>query len=183
MQRPFLLLAALGAAALCTLPRSETAPAPAGPGALLSTHKQLFAALDRGDAGAAAELFRENPLGAGYSEEQGWSKAPGSRHFLLGAGDAPAEPVANGDLGELLASWSERGGSTRILNAWTDCYSEDLGFAVLEFEHEGADGVRTRYRSTSLAAYRGGGWALCHWHVSPAAAEREEGVAARPSKG
>ncbi len=155
---------------------SGGAPTLPGPGAVLEMHKQLFAALDRGDLDTVREHLGESRLGAAWTPEEGWSGAPG---FLAWCSDAErgfASESRESGLRSLLA-WAAEGNrnegawSTRITRAWTDCASGALSFAALEFArtrtiHGETESVR--YRSTSLVSFDGERWVLWLFHVSRA---------------
>lgn len=159
MIRTFLALAA-GLSALVSL---GPAPAARGPGAILAMHRKLFAALDKGDAEAAASFLKKSGF---FRTELFLCDERGRQVKARGI-----EPSRS-----LVAEWAERrrveGGTwaTKILESNPDCHSPELGYMTMEFEvlHD-KDGRRTRkrFRSTSLVTYADGAWSLFHWHVSP----------------
>ena len=155
-----------------------------GPGAVLSMHKQLFAALDRGDVERVGGFIAESRRGASWSDasdpgKQAWGAARG---FLAYLPDSEGRGVCaeNEDEGvQRLIAWSQDaskkkagGWKTEIKRAWSDCHSEDISFAMIEFERSRSTPggtQRERYRSTSLVSYQGGRWVLWHIHISPQA--------------
>ena len=155
--------------ALLTL-ASRPAPLPApGPGGILAMHRDLFAAIDRGDADAATAFLAADRKGPGGS----------TTLFLLDRAGAPIAARGAPDARETLARFAPEskasGGTvqTRITSESADCPTSDLAFAVLELERvharDGKEVVR-RYRSTSLVRFEDSKWKLCHWHLSAALA-------------
>jgi len=158
---------------LAALVSAAPAPAPVpGPGAVLSMHRALFAALDRGDADAVAAFVAPDLRGPPRT----------SALFLL---DAAGEPVvargadASRDLLAVLARGSRAAGgtwTTTMSREEAECHSSEVSYATFEFErvHE-VDGRRVarRYLSSSLACYEAGAWRVFHWHVSPAPAPKK----------
>jgi hypothetical protein len=167
MIRSLLWLPALLALALPPTP-TPVARAPIGPGAILAMHRDLFAAIDRGDGAAAAAFLGSDRKGPGGSTSL----------FLLDRAGAPTRATGATDARELLAKVAAEsksaGGTfqTRITTEIAECPASELAFAVLELErvhaHDGREEVR-RYRSTSLVRYEESGWKLLHWHLSAAA--------------
>lgn len=166
----FLSIAALTAALLggswLAVPRAAP-PSALGPGAVIEMHKQLFAALDRGDADAAREFVEGDRKATPRT----------STMFLVDASGAPVKATDADESRDLLARLAGQaksaGGTwaTTLTSEAADCYSPELSYAVLELERSHTVGGKTevrRYRSTSLVRYADKGWKIFHWHVSPA---------------
>ena len=166
----FLPIAALASAILAgswlAVPRGAP-PSALGPGAVIEMHKQLFAALDRGDADAAREFVEGDRKATPRT----------STMFLIDGSGAPvkaSDADESRDLLARLAAESKKAGgiwTTTLTSEAADCYSPELSYAVLELERSHAIGDKTevrRYRSTSLVRYADKGWKIFHWHVSPA---------------
>jgi hypothetical protein len=151
----------------------SSAPRPApGPGGILAMHKELFAAIDRGDGEAAGAFVA--------GDRKVMPRTP--TLFLdvdAGGADAPLKAADAEEARELLArlaAGAKRSGggwTTTITSEQADCYASELSYAVLEFERahtvDGKTEVR-RYRSTSLVRYESDHWRIFHWHVSRAGA-------------
>jgi hypothetical protein len=166
MIRSIALACTLTAAAVAiTTILTSSAPVLPGPGGVIHAHENLFAALDRGDAEAAASLFTRTGTGMSMNREGKWEGSPGSALYLS---DTSATGVAQ--TAPILEGLAERfkGGKTEIVRAWSDCPSENVSFAILEFEHTSHAGETSRYRSTALAQHQKKGFRFYHWHISPA---------------
>jgi hypothetical protein len=176
------ILAGLACSSLFLAPRAsppEAAPGAIGPGGVIAMHESLFAALDRADAeGVKGRLGSISGLGACVDSRGQWSDPPSFLVALIEPGAAAktaADPAAGA---EALLEWarSETPLKTRILSGWSDCYSKDIGFAILEFERRGADGERARrYQSTSFARSTDEGWKLYFWQVAAVASDGSAG--------
>jgi hypothetical protein len=148
---------------LVSAPRANPS-APLGGGSVLEMHRQLFAAIDRGEIEAVKAFV---------SDSRGSS---GGSVFLVDFSGAPVQAWGTEGVRELLARTvahrSKRGGEwkTTITKEVADCHSPELSYAVLEFERarvvDGKSETK-RFRSTSLVCNDGGKWKLFHWHVSP----------------
>jgi hypothetical protein len=164
---PFILTA--GLATSPSISPSATPSPLVGPGAVLEMHRQLFAAMDRGDV-EAAKAFVD---GENKDSEREVSL------FIPDASGIPTEAWGSNASRELLsrlvADRSKLGGqwTTTITKTSADCPSSSLSFAVLDIERTRAVDGRTeaeKYRSTSLVHFSDGHWKLFHWHLSPAGA-------------
>lgn len=174
---------------LTPLAAAATAPPLYGPGGVLAMHQRFFTALDGGDVGTIGSILTGSPRGLTWSsddkedkraegdERGGWGEPRGFQAFLYDHKDQPRNCDKESRAVKWLSVWSqntvEPGGrwKTRITDAWMDCPSGDLGYAVLELErtYTTEDRIEVRrYRSTSLVSYTPGGWKLWHLHVSPA---------------
>ena len=146
---------------LATLPilaaLTASRPALPGPGAVISTHVRLFAALDRGDVDAASAFFTRTGMGMELRDGE-YRQSPGAQFFLPSAVEDPARALA--------ARFA--GGRTRVVGGWSDCPDGELSWAALEIEHTPKDGARQRLRCTSLVSHVEGGWRLWYMHLSPA---------------
>ena len=159
-------LSILSIGAVCLASASPTAPSPAlGPGAVLEMHKQLFAAIDKGDADKAASFV---------ADATGGQEQPVTA-FLIDENGKPVQAEGKAGMKDLvtkLAKASLDGGpewTTTIVKSQADCAYAEVSYALLEFERNRAvKGGLKRYRSTSLVRYVYGAWKLWHWHVSPA---------------
>lgn len=162
------LLVALGA---LFVPAVSAPPAVShGPHGVIEMHEKLFAALDRGDADAAAAFVAVD-------------RKAQPRSVTMYLVDAKGEPLAATHAGEardilakLAAEAKHAGGtwSTKLVREQADCDSPELSYAILELERTHAIDGKTevkRYRSSSLVRHEDGGWKLFHWHVSPADAQ------------
>jgi hypothetical protein len=132
-------------------------------------HRDLFAALDRGDADAAREFVASDRKGPGGL----------TTCFLVDRSGRPLRSVDATSTRELLARLAGdakaagTGFQTKITFESADCPSGDLSYAVLEFERTRIvdEKPETRhYRGTSLVRMEGSKWKLTHWHVSEARA-------------
>jgi hypothetical protein len=139
---------------------------PAGPGAILAMQRNLFGAIDRGDAEAAANFVAHDRKGPGGM----------SSLFLVDRSGTPMratdEKSSRAALAKLAAESKAAGGTfeTRITGEAAECPASELSFAAIEFERvHTVDGkVDTRkYRGTLLVRYEESAWKVCHWHVSP----------------
>jgi len=178
MIRSTMLAIALTAAAVAvTTTLSSSAAVLAGPGGIIHAHEKLLAALDAGDAEAAAAFFTRTEMGRSLNRKGKWSESPGSVLYLL---DADAR---GGDVAPILSGLAQRfdGGKTEIVRSWSDCQTQSLSFAVLEFQHTAHDGEVSRYRSTALVRYEKKGFRFYHWHVSPAPGQANEQASALKS--
>lgn len=142
-----------------------------GPGAVLDLHRQLFTALDTGDA-AKALTYLDTTSTDGYAEGQDGGLASPSLQ-LLDATNHPVSAYGPDACRALLTTLARPANDptpwrTKIVSSRSDCPSGDLSYAVLEFERmRGDSGPVTRYRSTALTRWtRDGGMKLFHWHVS-----------------
>lgn len=179
MIRSIALACTLTAAAVAvTTTLSSSAPVLAGPGGVISAHEKLFAALDSGDAEAASTFFTRTDMGMSMNRKGKWSESPGSVLYLL---DADAR---GGDVAPILSGLAERfdGGKTEIVRSWSDCPTQSISFAVLEFQHTAHDGEVSRYRSTALVRHEKRGFRFYHWHVSPAPGQSSEQASASKSR-
>jgi len=161
MYRALVPLLALCAVLTATLaPDARSGPAaPAGPGAVVAMHVQLFAALDSGDAARAASFVVPDQEAS----------------LLLDRGGQPELVLGRARVAERLAEWARSSGgagaTTAVEVLRADCPSGALSYAVLEIERSretAAGGEVRRYVSPSLVQHRDGGWKLMHWHLSPA---------------
>ncbi len=143
--------------ALATLTASR--PALPGPGAVVETHRALFAALDRGDAAAAERFFTRSKIGLALDRAGKFVESPGALYFVPGGGADPARAMAE----------RFKGGSTRIVGGWSDCSSGEISWAALELEHTPAQGRPERWNSTALVRHGDDGMRLYLWHLAPAA--------------
>lgn len=167
MLRSVLTVLGLSALSAGAFYLTSAAPSPTlGPGAILEMHKQLFAAIDKGDAEKAASFV---------ADSGGTAEHPVTA-FLIDENGKPTQAEGKTAVKELvtkLAKSSVDGGpewTTTIVKTEADCPSGEMSWAVIEFDrNRGVKGGLKRYRSTSLVRYvEGAGWKIWHWHVSPA---------------
>ena len=183
-----LVLPALFALTAFTLGATLTSRAPAaaplvGPGGVIELHRQLFAAIDAGDADKAAALLDvSGSAGFADGEDGGiarpdlmWLDDHGLPESARGAEAARALLTRH-------AKASQDGGpkwSTKILKSRADCYSADLSYAVIEFERSrGVKGGTQRYFASALVRSVDGQWRVFHLHVSAADEETARLVSA-----
>jgi len=178
MLRTSLLVAGLAGALFVLAPAHESAPAPAGPGAVLAMHRELFRALDAGERDAVTRLLGASRAGASFDGDA-WGESPGARFFVLDAHDRPVAATKGAAVLDALLAWGAAAESTRIVDAWTDCASAEGGFAALEIARTDANGNERRYRMSSLARHENGGWRLFHCNVAPADAPAAKKTAAK----
>jgi hypothetical protein len=149
-------------------PAASPAPAPLlGPGGVIEMHRQLFAALDRGDSEAVKSFVDDENRDA---DRQG-------SVFLPDVAGAPAEAWGSAGmrdlLGRFVAEQTKLGGEwkTTITRVSADCPSSAVSYALLEIARShNADGKTDveKYQGTGLVHFNDGHWKLFHLHLSPA---------------
>lgn len=151
------------ASLLVTLPvlaaLTSSRPALPGPGGVVDAHVRLFAALDRGDADAAAAFFTRTKAGMELTSDGKFRESPGAQFFVPAAAADPAQALAQ----------RFAGGTTKVLSGWSDCPDGDLSWASLELEHTPKGGTPQRWHSTSLVRHGKDGFRLWYWHLAPVA--------------
>lgn len=152
-----LVLASLLAVVPALAALAASRPALPGPGGVVDAHVKLFAALDRGDADAAAAYFTRTEQGLELGADGTFRKSPGAQYFLPAVSEDPAR--------ELAARFA--GGRTKIVGGWSDCPSGALSWAALELEHTPKGGEAQRWHSTGLVSHGDDGWRLWYLHLAP----------------
>jgi hypothetical protein len=149
--------------ALLTAPAAPPAP---GPGGVIAMHRQLFAAIDAGDAEQARAFVTQHQNSIDQADSVFYLPSREGEARRVEGVEALADALAR-----MARESAEAGGrfETRITYGRDDCRTSDPSYAILEFErtHE-RDGERRteRFRSTSLVQGTKSGWKLFHWHVS-----------------
>src|SRR5262245_48919742 len=139
---------------------APAAPDPApGPGAVIAMHRELFAAMDRGDVEKALTF-----LHADMNMKDPYRQRPCTLYLVADDG-TPLRSEGCDESRSLFTLQLKNDGAARgtwkttITSAHDDCFSSELTWCTLEFERTHVvDGRSTtrRYRSTTLAAYDGG---------------------------
>ena len=114
-----ILLVLAPAAALLSASAGTAPPEPAlrsGPGQVLEMHKDLFAALDRGDLRTAHTFFAKVPSGATWTEADGWGEPRG---FLAFGTDAKGHPLEANNPSDGLKSLMQLLVEDGKQNGWT----------------------------------------------------------------